>query len=186
MASDSISTVLVDRGRIAYHRLGSGRPLLVLNGLAATSAHWDPSFIEALASANELILLDNRSIGASTDNGAPFDIDQLADDTARVIAALEFERVSVLGWSIGGFIAQALVLQHPARIDKLILLSTDPGGIDAELASPAVRSQLIDTSGTPREQARRLLSLLFPGVPRGFYLRPIWRYCGGRTGAALS
>ena len=50
------------------------------------------------------------------------------------------------------------------RIDKLILLSTDPGGVDAELASPAVRSQLIDTSGTPREQARRLLSLLFPGV----------------------
>jgi 3-oxoadipate enol-lactonase len=64
----------------------------------------------------------------------------------------------------GGFIAQTLALQHPARINKLILLSTDPGGVDAELASPAVRSQLIDTSGTPREQARRLLSLLFPGV----------------------
>jgi pimeloyl-ACP methyl ester carboxylesterase len=123
-----------------------------------------PSFIERLASANELILLDNRGIGASTDNGAPFDIDQLADDTARVIEGLGFERASVLGWSLGGFIAQTLALQHPARIDKLILLSTDPGGVDAELASPVVRSQLIDTSGTPREQARRLLSLLFPGV----------------------
>jgi pimeloyl-ACP methyl ester carboxylesterase len=164
MASDSIGTILVDGGRIAFHRLGNGRPLLVLNGLAATSADWDPSFIERLASINELILLDNRGIGAFTDNGAPFDIDQLADDTARVIAALEFERASVLGWSMGGFIAQTLALQHPARIDKLILVSTDPGGVDAELASPAVRSQLIDTSSTPREQARRLLSLLFPGV----------------------
>lgn len=154
----------MDGGRIAYHRRGSGRPLLALNGLAATSADWDPSFIERLASANELILLDNRGIGASTDNGAPFDIDQLADDTARVIEALEFEHASVLGWSMGGFIAQTLALQHPARIDKLILLSTDPGGVDAELASPTVRSQLTDTSGTPREQARRLLSLLFPGV----------------------
>ncbi len=164
MAGDSIATIPVDGGRIAYHRRGSGRPLLVLNGLAATSADWDPSFIERLASANELILLDNRGIGASTDNGAPFDIDQLADDTARVIEGLGFERTSVLGWSLGGFIAQTLALQHPARIDKLVLLSTDPGGVDAELASPAVRSQLIDTSGTPREQARRLLSLLFPGV----------------------
>jgi pimeloyl-ACP methyl ester carboxylesterase len=113
MASDSIGTIPVDCGRIAYHRRGSGRPLLALNGLAATSADWDPLFIERLASANELILLDNRGIGASTDNCAPFDIDQLADDTARVIAALEFERASVLGWSMGGFIAQTLALQHP-------------------------------------------------------------------------
>ena len=164
MAGNSIGTIRVDGGRIAYHRLGSGRPLLVLNGLAATSADWDPSFIERLASANELILLDNRGIGASTDNGAPFNIDQLADDAARVIEALEFERVSVLGWSMGGFIAQTLALQNPARIDKLLLLSTDPGGVDAELAPPAVRSQLTDTSGTPREQARRLLSLLVPAV----------------------
>src|SRR5437867_5427330 len=164
MASEPIAMIAVDGGRLAYRRRGSGRPLLVLNGLAATSADWDPSFIEGLASANELILLDNRGIGASTDNGAPFDIGQLADDTARVIDALDFQRVSVLGWSMGGFIAQALVLQHPTRINKLILLSTDPGGVDAELASPAVRSQLIDTSGTPHEQARRLLSLLFPGI----------------------
>jgi pimeloyl-ACP methyl ester carboxylesterase len=164
MAGDSRGTIPVDGGRIAYHRRGSGRPLLVLNGLAATSADWDPPFIDRLASANELILLDNRGIGASTDNGAPFDIDQLADDTVRVIEGLGFEHASVLGWSLGGFIAQTLALEHPARIDKLILLSTDPGGVDAELASAAVRSQLIDTSGTPREQARRLLSLLFPGV----------------------
>jgi pimeloyl-ACP methyl ester carboxylesterase len=72
-----------------------------------------PPFIERLASANELILLDNRGIGASTDNGAPFDIDQLADDTVRVIEGLGFEHASVLGWSLGGFIAQPLALEHP-------------------------------------------------------------------------
>jgi pimeloyl-ACP methyl ester carboxylesterase len=75
---------------------------------------------------------------------------------------LGFERPSVLGWSMGGFIAQTLSLQHPNRINKLILLSTDPGGADVDLASAAVWSQLIDMSGTPHEQARRLLSLLFP------------------------
>ena len=163
MASEPIATIPVDGGRIACRRLGSGRPLLVLNGLAATSADWDPSFIDQLASANEIILLDNRGIGLSTDSKAPFDIAQLADDTGRVIKTLEFKRVSVLGWSLGGFIAQILALDHPALVDKLVLLSTDPGGTDAELASPTVRAQLTDTSGTPHEQARRLLSLLFPG-----------------------
>jgi pimeloyl-ACP methyl ester carboxylesterase len=152
MAGESL-TIAVEVGGRCWFLMDWPRP-----------APTDPSFIERLASANDLILLDNRGIGASTDNGAPFDIDQLADDTARVIEGLGFERASVLGWSLGGFIAQTFALQHPDRIDKLILLSTDPGGVDAELASPAVRSQLIDTSGTPREQARPLLTLLFPGA----------------------
>src|SRR5204862_863725 len=90
MAAEAIAPMRVDRGRIPYRRVGSGRPLIVLNGLAATSADWDPSFIDRLASGNEIILLDNRGIGASTDDGAPFDIAKLAGDTARVIEALEF------------------------------------------------------------------------------------------------
>jgi pimeloyl-ACP methyl ester carboxylesterase len=161
MAADSLATIPVDDALIACHRVGSGPPLLVLNGFAATSADWDPSFIDRLASANQLVLIDNRGIGGSTDNGAAFDIRRLADDTVRVIDALGFERTSVLGWSMGGFIAQTLVMKRPDRVDKLILLSTDPG-TDAELATTNVWSQLLDTSGTPHEQARRLVSLLFP------------------------
>src|SRR5207248_10272153 len=78
MAAEPIATIPVDGGRIAYRRLGSGRPLIVLNGLAARSADWDPSFIDRLASGNEIVLLDNRGIGASTDDGAPLDIAKLA------------------------------------------------------------------------------------------------------------
>ena len=131
---------------------------------------WDPLFIDRLASSNELILLDHRGIGDSTDEGKPFDIAQLADDAAHVIEALGFDRISVLGWSMGGFIAQTLAVQHPDRVDKLILLSTDPGGAYADLTSTAVWSQLIDMSGTPHEQARRLLSLLLPSdVAESFY-----------------
>ena len=155
MEAESLPMIEVDGARIAYRRIGNGRPLVVLNGFAATSA--DPSFIDVLASSNELILVDNRGIGSSTDNGRPFGIDELADDAARVIEMLDVERPSVLGWSMGGFIAQRLALQHPDRINKLILLATDPGGADADRASAAVWSQLIDMSGTPHEQARRLL-----------------------------
>ena len=163
METEALPKIPVAAGKIAHRRIGTGRPLLILNGSAATSADWDPSFIDGLASFNELILLDNRGIGGSIDNGQPFDIAQLADDAAHVMKALGFEHTSVLGWSMGGFIAQALALRHPHRIDKLILLSTDSGGPDTDRASPAVWSQLIDTSGTPHEQAHRLLFLLFPG-----------------------
>jgi pimeloyl-ACP methyl ester carboxylesterase len=162
MPNESFEKLQVDGAQIAYRRIGNGRPLMVLNGFAATSADWDHSFLDRLASSNEIILLDNRGIGRSTDNGGPFDIAQLADDATRVVEALGIEHISVLGWSMGGFIALTLALQHPGRIEKLILLSTEPGGAGANLASAEVWSQLIDMSGTPHEQARRLLSLLFP------------------------
>ncbi|PYI58713.1 MAG: hypothetical protein DMC59_07780 [Verrucomicrobia bacterium] len=145
MPNASLARIQVEGAKIGYRRIGKGLPLLVLNGFAATSADWDPLFIDRLASSNELILLDHRGIGDSTDEGKPFDIAQLADDAAHVIEALGFDRISVL-------------------------LSTDPGGAYADLTSTAVWSQLIDMSGTPHEQARRLLSLLFPSdVAESFY-----------------
>jgi pimeloyl-ACP methyl ester carboxylesterase len=170
MANQSFEKLEIDGTQIAYRRIGKGRPLLVLNGFGATSSDWDPLFIHGLASYSELILLDNRGIGGSADDGRPFDIARLANDAAHVIETLGFERISILGWSMGGFIAQTLALQHPNRVNKLILLSTDPGGSEADLASAAVWSQLVDTSGTPHDQARRLLSLLFPSdVAESFY-----------------
>lgn len=170
METGSLKTIAVDGGQIVCRAIGKGPPLVVLNGFGATSADWDPSFIDRLASSNQLILVDNRGIGGSTDNGQSFDIAKLADDTAHVIETLCIERASVMGWSMGGFIAQALALKHANRVHKLVLLSTDSGGIEADLASPGIWSQLIDTSGAPNEQARRLLFLLFPtDVAESFY-----------------
>ncbi len=171
MESESLATVAVDGAQIVCRAIGKGPPLLVLNGFAATGADWDPSFVDKLASSNQLILLNNRGIGGSTDNGQPFGILKLADDAAHVIETLGLDRTSVLGWSMGGFIAQTLAVEHPDLVNKLILLSTDSGGTDADLASPAVWSQLIDISGTPREQARRLLFLLFPNDVAEFFYR---------------
>ena len=69
---------------------------------------------------------------------------------------------------MGGFVALALALADPARVGKLVLLSTSAGGAAATLGDPEVRAQLSDLSGTPREQASRLISLLFlPASVRG-------------------
>src|SRR4051812_37922446 len=172
MEGESLTTVAVDGARIVYRRIGKGRPLLVLNGFGATSADWDPCFINRLASSNELILLNNRGIGGSTDDRQSFAIAKLATDVAHVIDSLGIERANVMGWSMGGFIAQAFALNYADRVDKLVLLSTDSGGIEADLASPDVWSKLVDTSDTPNERARRLFFLLFPNeAAESFYRR---------------
>ena len=95
---ESVPTVAVDSAQLVYRRSECGPPLLVLNGFAATSADWDPSCIDRLACCSELILLNNREIGGSTDDGQSFDIAKLADDAARVIETLDFERARVVGW----------------------------------------------------------------------------------------
>jgi len=84
MRPESLPTVAVDGGKIGYRVIGKGPPLVVLNGFGAASTDWDPSFIDRVASSNELILLNNRGIGGSTDDGQSFDIVKLAADAARV------------------------------------------------------------------------------------------------------
>src|SRR5215469_16266414 len=118
MPPESFTTVAVDGAQIVCRRVGKGRPLLVLNGFGATGSDWDPSFIDRLASSNELILLNNRGIGRSTDDGRSFDIAKLAEDAARVIEILGIKPASVMGWSMGGFIAQAFAVEYADRVDK--------------------------------------------------------------------
>jgi pimeloyl-ACP methyl ester carboxylesterase len=170
MPIEALEKVEVDGATISCRRIGSGEPLLMLNGFAATSADWDPSFIDRLAASHELVIIDNRGTGGSSDDGQPFEISQLAEDAERVVEALGFAAVSLLGWSMGGFIAQTFASHYPEATKKVVLLSTDPGGPDADRTSTAIWSQLIDTSGTPDEQARRLFALLFPAdVAESFY-----------------
>lgn len=139
-------------------------PLLLINGYAATAADWDPTFIAALERSFELICPDNPGVGAAPlgELDGPLTIETMATDLETLLDARGIERLSVAGWSMGGFIAQALAARAPQRVEALVLLSTDPGGPDAVLADPAVWAQLTDNSGTPREQATRLISLLFP------------------------
>lgn len=156
------TTVDVPGGAIGVRRLGAGPPLVVINGYAATSMDWDPGFLAALGRSSSLICPDNRGMGKSSlGESGELSADSMAADVLAAMDAFGIVSAPVLGWSMGGFVAQAMALAAAGRIEALVLLATDPGA-GAELCDGDTWRRLIDHSGTPREQASRLISLLFP------------------------
>jgi pimeloyl-ACP methyl ester carboxylesterase len=149
---------------IAWTAVGEGPPLLLLNGYAATGADWDPVFLGGLAAHFRVITPDNVGLGRSTlaKGEAVGGAAGMAADSIALLDALGVERAAVVGWSMGGFVAQSLAREAPGRVSALGLISTHPGGADTVDAAPGVFGVLIDHTGTPREQATRLISLLFP------------------------
>ena len=140
-------------------------PLLLINGYAATGADWDPAFLAELEAGHRVLRPDNRGTGAAPAGAGELTIGAMAADMEALLDAEGVERLPVVGWSMGGFIAQQLALRAPERVAALVLIATDPGGAAAIPPTPEVWARLIDHSGTPREQATRLISLLFP-APR--------------------
>lgn len=162
MGSASEGVTGVEGRQLAWRTVGVGSPLLLVNGYAATSEDWDPSFLDALARSFEVICPDNRGVGDSELGEVELTVDGMAADLEALLDALEAERVPVVGWSMGGFVAQQLAARAPERVAALALLATDPGGSDSVPADPETWSRLVDHSGSSREQASRLISLLFP------------------------
>lgn len=147
--------------RLAWTTHGTGRPLLLVNGYAASGADWDPTLIACLAESFTVICPDNRGTGHSEPGAEVLTIDGMAADLEALVGHLGIASLPVVGWSMGGFIAQRLALRAPSVVAGLGLLSTDPGG-GAIAAEAGIWARLTDSSGTPREAATRLISLLFP------------------------
>lgn len=147
---------------LAWSTAGDGPPLLLVNGYAATGGDWDPTFLAGLAASFELICPDNRGVGGSELGEEELTIEAMAADLEALLDALEVDRLPVAGWSMGGFAAQRLAARAPERVSALALLATDPGAPASAAADPAVWAELTDHSGSPREQATRLIALLFP------------------------
>ena len=146
---------------LAHRTIGEGPPIVLLNGYAATSADWDPSFLEALGAGSTVICPDFPGMGDSPLAG-DVSVESMAADVAALMEELGTGRSPVAGWSMGGFVAQELARSEPGRVEALALVSTDPGGPDAVRCALETWERLCDRTGTPREQASRLISLLFP------------------------
>lgn len=114
----------------AYRELGKsngGTPVVLLVHLAAVLDNWDPRVVEGLAAKHYVITFDNRGIGASS--GAPANsVEQMADDATAFVQAMGFKQVDLLGFSLGGMVAQEMVLKQPQLVRKMILAGTGPAG----------------------------------------------------------
>lgn len=113
-----------------YRKLGennSGVPVIFLNHLAATMDNCDPRIIDGIASKHQIICFDNRGVGA-TAGKTPRTVAEMAKDTRAFIHALGYEKVDLVGFSLGGFISQEILLQEPQLVRKAIITGTGPAG----------------------------------------------------------
>jgi pimeloyl-ACP methyl ester carboxylesterase len=118
----------------AYRELGprGGIPVVFFVHLAATLDNWDPRIVDPIAKHRHVIAFDNRGVGASTGQ-APDTVEAMADDAYTFINALGFSKIDIFSFSLGGMVAQDLVVKHPNLVRKLILTGTGPrGGKDIE------------------------------------------------------
>jgi len=128
----NVQTQVVSAGGVdyTYRELGQengGAPVVLLAHLAAVLDNWDPRVVDGLAAKHHVIAFDNRGVGASTGSAA-HSIEQMADDATSFIKAKGFQKVDLLGFSMGGMIAQEIVLKQPQLVRKLILAGTGPAG----------------------------------------------------------
>jgi pimeloyl-ACP methyl ester carboxylesterase len=138
-------TITAGEVEFTYRELGTnnpGAPVVFLVHLAAVLDNWDPRVVDGFAAAHHVITFDNRGIGASS--GAPAtSIEQMAKDAITFIKAMDFERVDLFGFSMGGVIAQEIVLMEPQLVRKMIIAGTGPAG--GEGISKVARVTYLDT-----------------------------------------
>jgi pimeloyl-ACP methyl ester carboxylesterase len=116
-----------DSVRLHHEVTGSGPPVLLVMGLGMNATGWWRT-IPALADDFTVIAFDNRGVGRSERPPGPYTVAQMADDAMAVLDAAGHDSAHVYGISLGGMIAQEIVLRHPARVQTLVLGATTPGG----------------------------------------------------------
>jgi len=158
----------VDGVPFAYRELGpdSGVPVVFLHHLMAVLDDWDPRVIDGIAAQRRVIAFDNRGVGASG-GLVPYTIEEMGRDAIAFIAAMGLGKVDLLGFSMGGGVAQTVALQAPDLVRRVILAGTGPrggGGID-EVTRVAVMAYI--KAALTLSDARNFL--FFPRTPQGKY-----------------
>lgn len=140
----------------AYRELGpeGDIPVIFFVHLAATLDNWDPRIIDPIAKHRHVIAFDNQGVGASTGK-VPDSVDTMASDAYAFITAMGFDKVDIFSFSLGGMVAQALVVKHPELVRKLVLTGTGPkGGKDMDKVAGATYYDIVRaalTRSDPKE-----------------------------------
>jgi len=150
--------VVVDGVNVATRTAGSGKRLVLLHRFRGTLDDWDPAFVSALATAGrDVFMFDSLGVG-QTDGVTPATVEGMADFAASVIRAGGTEPVDVLGWSLGGFVAQVLAIKYPKAVRRVVLAGTMPAGEVPELIWSA---DWLKRASTPVPTAENALALLY-------------------------
>lgn len=122
-------TVAVGDTTYAYRELGprGGIPVVFFVHLAATLDNWDPRIVDPIAQHRHVIAFDQRGVGASTGR-VPATLEEAADHAYEFISALGFDQIDAFTFSMGGMIAQDLIVKHPDLVRRLVLTGTGPRG----------------------------------------------------------
>jgi pimeloyl-ACP methyl ester carboxylesterase len=124
-------SVDIDGATLIYRRFGNAAtdapPLLFLQHFRGNLDNWDPALVDPLAAGREVILLGNRGVGSST-GAVPDNVQDMARDVLRFVDALGLKEIDLLGFSLGGFVAQELALVRPRLIRRIVLAGTAPAG----------------------------------------------------------
>jgi pimeloyl-ACP methyl ester carboxylesterase len=158
-----IQVIKTTDGSVSYRSDGNGSPLVMIMGFGGSQDNWPPDLVNALAKHHQVIIFDNAGIGQTTTPPGTLTISAMANQTAALIVALKLSQPAVLGWSMGGMIAQALAILHPGDLSHLVLSATFAGDGSAIPVPTANANELLNavTTGNTSE----LMSLLFV-VPR--------------------
>ena len=146
--------------RVSFSRVGTGDPVLLIQGVGAIGNAWRPQ-VDALRDRYSVITFDNRGIGASTITEGALTIEGMADDALSILDAEGVGRCHVVGHSMGGLIAMQVALTSPRRVRSLVLLSTFPDGrTGSRLTGDTFLTGLRTRVGTRAMRRNAFLSLV--------------------------
>ena len=142
-ATEPTQFLQVKNETYAYRRFGGGsaHPLVCLQHFTGNLDNWDPAVSDVLASGREVILFDNAGVGRSTGK-VPETVEGMAAHALAFMDALGLERVDLLGFSLGGMVAQEIALVRPSLVRKMLLVATAPEGGEEimRMEKPAVKT----------------------------------------------
>jgi pimeloyl-ACP methyl ester carboxylesterase len=142
----------------AYRDLGEGDvPLVLLQHFRGSLDNWDPALVDALAAARRVVAFDNAGVAATTGT-TPSTIEAMAHDAIAFIEAMDFQRVDLLGFSIGSFIAQEIALIRPDLLRRLVLASSAPQGA---AGMHGWAPEVIGAVGAPETSSQGYLAVFF-------------------------
>ncbi|MCF4115078.1 MULTISPECIES: alpha/beta fold hydrolase [Dethiosulfovibrio] len=190
--SQSFRTARIDDVSLAYTVAGQGEPLLLIMGFGGTMDFWGFPFVSTLMKKFKVIAFDNRGVGESSIGTEPPSIDRFASDAAGLLDHLGIESAHVLGWSMGGYVAQELTLARPELVRDLVLYGTCCDHRNVMELRPGASGNLMNTSVSDVERTEIALNMLFPrpwldshpGFEKAFLSRPMTVYSRCAEGIA--